>query len=85
MTFLEKHCIQRHYMFLIKKCDDRECCGSLRGKRTPVLPDPVLNGDHYKPLEEVLGTDTTYSDRLSSKNQTVAAAAEDVQVILQGE
>jgi hypothetical protein len=44
MTFLEKHCIQRHYMFLIKKCDDRESCGPLRGKHTPVLPDPVLKG-----------------------------------------
>lgn len=39
-----------------------------------------MDNKHYKPFDEVLGQDTTDSDRPSAKNTTAKAVAETLQV-----
>ena len=75
-SFLATHCVQRQYMFSVKKCDQTNCniC------KPPVLPheifstlhhlpDPVPNGDHYQPFADVYGTKTTEKDLPSLKEK----------------
>ncbi|XP_053378441.1 uncharacterized protein LOC128548073 [Mercenaria mercenaria] len=79
--FLKEHCIERHYVFQIRKCDKPECCRLKRGPDVPRRPDPVLSNDnkHFKQFDKVLGQDTTDSDRPSAKNTNVTAVAEQLQ------
>ena len=74
--FLATHCIQRQYLFQIRKCNDISCCRPRRCLEIdfPRVPDPVLTNDkqYYKPFEDVLGTDTTDADRSSSLNTAAA-------------
>lgn len=82
IPFSGKHCQERHYVFQIRRCSDAECCPP-SSREWQWLPDPVIDntGNHYKSLETVLGTVTTEKDRPSSTNQTVAAVAQEQQVI----
>ncbi|XP_033749002.1 uncharacterized protein LOC117333692 [Pecten maximus] len=81
--FLKTHCIQRQYLFQIRKCENPTCCTPKRCPQTeiPAVPDPVLSQDkaHFKPLEAVIGQATTDEDRPSALNKTVAAVAEELQ------
>ncbi|XP_071122564.1 uncharacterized protein [Mytilus edulis] len=81
--FLATHCLQRNYIFQIRKCGNAECCRPRRCQQQefPPLPDPVLSHDkdHFQPLTDVIGKTTTDSDRPSSSNQTVASVAEALQ------
>lgn len=38
-------------------------------------------GNHYQPFETVFGTETSEKDRPSSQNQTLAAVAQEQQVL----
>lgn len=62
-SWIEQHCCQRQYCFQVRKCGDTSCCPAPRLSREMLewLPDPTLNPrtDHYLPLEEVIGTETT--------------------------
>lgn len=66
-TWMEQHCRLRHYCFQVQKCSNPECCPTprLQSDMLQWLPDPVKdpNSDHYLPLDEVLGTDTSDNDR----------------------
>ena len=70
--FFEHCCLKRHYMFPIKKCGASDC-SICKKPRLPKevfdtishLPDPVKNGDIYKPFSDVYGTITTEEDRPS--------------------
>ena len=64
ITWVDKHCRQRHYSFQIRKCEDANCCTPPK-KAYQWLPDPVLDDDqvHYKPFEVVYGTETSEADR----------------------
>ncbi len=57
--------------FQIAKCDDRTCCKepALDRELREWLPDPILDseGEHYLPLDDVIGTETTDRDRPSAK------------------
>ena len=61
------HCCQtRHYSFCIKKCGSVDCriCKPLRlpgdvFQSLHFIPDPVADGNAYKPFDEVYGTNTT--------------------------
>ena len=80
--FLERHCLERQYIFQIRKCDVETCCKPRRSlePNLPWVPDPVIgteDGMHYKPFFEVIG-----KDRPSATNKTVAAVAEELQVPL---
>ena len=46
------------------------------------LPDPqlMINKEHYKPLSDVLGSETTEADMPSANVMTVAKVAEEQQV-----
>lgn len=77
--FLVNHCVERQYSFQIQRCNDETCCQPPSKKR-PWLPDPVIEGEHYKPFESVLGKATTENDRPSLTKQALAAVAETEQV-----
>lgn len=70
--FFEHCCHKRHYMFSIKKCGAADC-SICKMPRLPKevfdtichLPDPVKDGDVYKPFSDVYGTITTEEDRPS--------------------
>ena len=74
LTAFISHCCQsRHYSFCIKKCGE-PTCEICRPVRLPsevftsvhFLPDPVPGEDeHYKPFDEVYGTETSESHRPS--------------------
>lgn len=67
--------------FQIRRCDNVDCCQP--GTKWSWLPDPVIDntGNHYQPFETVFGTDTSEKDRPSSQNQTLAAVAQEQQVL----
>ena len=58
------HCV---LLSQIRKCTDTTCCSPpiTSDQQRQWIPDPVMeeNGEHYKPLSEVIGTETTDSDR----------------------
>ena len=62
--FYKKHCLDRHYMFSVKKCTETECKFH-QAPRIPDfdkvhhIPDPIPDGEHYKPFSELYGTETT--------------------------
>ncbi|CAG2208657.1 unnamed protein product [Mytilus edulis] len=70
-TWKENHCRERQYLFQIRKCQNPVCCipSILSDEALYWLPDPVLCDDkeHFKPYEEVNGTDTSESDRPTFK------------------
>ena len=54
------------YWFLqIRKCNDTSCCLPKQVENIHWLPDPVLDdtGDHYRPFDEVYGTETNDDNR----------------------
>ena len=74
--FLKTHCIQRSYMFSVKKCNQADC-KACRPPTLPTeifsslhhLPDPVPNDEHYKSFAEVHRTQTTEKDLPSLKEK----------------
>ena len=63
LQFLKTHCLQRQYMFSVKKCDDISCTVCLPPRLNndvfstlSHLPDPVPNGDHYKSFNDIYGS-----------------------------
>jgi len=64
--WVEKHCRQRWYAFQIRKCNDT-CCRNPPILACNWLPDPILQDglQHFKPFEDVYGTDTSESDHPS--------------------
>ncbi|XP_052807717.1 uncharacterized protein LOC128236679 isoform X1 [Mya arenaria] len=64
-SYLEKHCRQRHYTFQIRKCEDEVCCipPTVDRQNLTWLPDPILDGEHYKSYSDVKNQDTTEEDR----------------------
>ena len=73
-VFYKNHCLNRHYFFSVKKCKDSNCKfhSMPRGEdfdSVHHLPDPVPNGERYKPFEEVYGTVTTEEYRPSISNK----------------
>ena len=66
LKFFETHCVQRHYMFSVKKYGEGSC-NVCKEPRLPAdvfstlshLPDPIPNGEHYKDFDSVYGTTTT--------------------------
>ena len=77
--FLAHCCVQRKYMFQVKKCGSLTCsmCKPPRlsaevFNRLKYVPDPVPGEEgHYKPFVEVYGTNTTeqYVPSMMSKTQ----------------
>ncbi|XP_014674219.1 PREDICTED: uncharacterized protein LOC106814419 [Priapulus caudatus] len=44
LDFIKKHCLERHYMFSIKRCGDADCvCGK------PSLPEEIFHDLHHLP------------------------------------
>ncbi len=73
-AFLSEHCKITHYMFSVKKCTREVCICKPPTLPTEVfdtihhLPDPVPNGEHFKPFEELYGkVETTDVYRQSLK------------------
>ena len=69
-SFLDHCCRTRHYSFSILKCGSTDCsmCKPPRLPREMFdtlhhIPDPIREGDVYKPFSEVYGTETTEKDR----------------------
>ncbi len=65
LDFLKSHCVQRNYMFSVKKCGKNDChiCGTPRlptdvFSELSHLPDPIPDGEHYKAFDMVYGTET---------------------------
>ncbi|XP_033730159.1 uncharacterized protein LOC117319474 [Pecten maximus] len=83
--FIQRHCIERNYIFQIRKCDLENCCSRIRNPTGVVphfLPDPEVDPDHqghYKSFEDVLGTPTSERDMPSGHTQTIANVAEEQQ------
>jgi hypothetical protein len=73
-TWLENHSKSTHYVFQLRKCDDRNCCLAPSGPLPSWLPDPVLDGtgEHYLPYSEVRGSETTEKDRPSLNSKKTA-------------
>ena len=74
LRFLDHCCRTRHYSFSILKCGSSDCiiCKPLRLTKEIFntlhhIPDPIWDGDVYKPFSEVYGTDTTEEGRLTLK------------------
>ena len=66
INFIKSHCVQRNYMFSVKKCELSEClvCDVPRlppdvFAKLSHLPDPIPDGDHYKKFDDVYGTLTS--------------------------
>ena len=73
--FIEHCCVQRHYLFEVKKCGSTTCT-TCNPPRLPQevfsLPDPVPGEDgHYKPFGDVVGTkiDESHHPSLQKKAQ----------------
>lgn len=66
-AFLKHCCRERHYFFEIKKCGKNDCSIC----KPPRLPPETFTklhrsyAGHYKPFQDVLGTDTVEEHRLS--------------------
>ena len=74
-NFLDHCCRSRHYSFSILKCGFSDCaiCKPLRLPKEIFdtlhhIPDPIRDGDVYKPFSELYGTETTENDRPSPKS-----------------
>ena len=73
--FLDHCCTSHHYLLCIKKCGEVPCPkGICKPSRFPEdvfkelheFPNPVLKpGGHYKPLDDMLGSNTTEKHRSS--------------------
>lgn len=67
-------CKASHYVFQIRKCEDRACCLEPVVSEDDMkwLPDPNLgeSSEHYKAYEEVNGTEPSEIDRPSLKEPT---------------
>ena len=78
MNFMKTHCLERHYMFSVKKCGLEDCHVCSSPRLTPEifqtlnhLPDPVPRGDHYEAFETLYGTETEEIHRPSFNPQKV--------------
>ena len=78
MNFMKTHCLERHYMFSVKKCGLEDCHVCRSPRLTPEhfqtlnhLPDPVPRGDHYEAFETLYGTETKEIYRPSFNPQKV--------------
>ena len=65
MNFMKTHCLERHYMFSVKKCGLEDCHVCRSPRLTPEhfqtlnhLPDPVPRGDHFEAFETLYGAET---------------------------
>ena len=62
--FINKHCVERHYMFSIKKCEDVDCiCGPIRLHQSNFeqlhhLPSPI-NAEKYISFSKAYGRKVT--------------------------
>jgi hypothetical protein len=67
--WLQKHCIQRQYIFQIRKCEESDCCAPciLPREKLAWLPDPLLDKteEHYQPFQDAYGTPTSEDHRPS--------------------
>ena len=64
MNFYQTHCKSRHYLFSVKKGSDINCQFHLPTRMDNFetlehLPDPIPNGEHYEPFENVYGNETS--------------------------
>ena len=82
-SFLEHCCIQRHYMFSIKKCGKADCniCTPVRlpssvFEQIHFIPDPVPDSgkEHYLPFSELYGTQTTEKHRPSLQEKSTSGS-----------
>ena len=80
IEFMKGHCVQRHYMFSVKKCDQLQCqiCDVPRlppsiFNELHNLPDPVPKGEHYVPFGDLYGTNKTEEHRPSLKEVKVTS------------
>ncbi|XP_053389758.1 uncharacterized protein LOC128552728 [Mercenaria mercenaria] len=73
-AYLETHCRQRHYTFQIRKCNDENCCIPPTVDRCNLtwLPDPILDGEHYKTYSDMKDQDTTEEDRPTYRKTPIA-------------
>ena len=76
--FLKTHCAEKTYMFYVKKCDDisSHICKPPRLPKEIFqtlkhLPDPILDGDHYKTFNDLYGLITSEQYRPSIGNKRV--------------
>ena len=77
LKFLDTHCVRRNYMFSVKKCDEVGCTTCSPPILPPDvfaslhhhLPDPIPNGEHYAPFEQVYGQTTTEEHMPSLKEK----------------
>ena len=68
--FLDTHCNTSHYVFQIRKCLDQSCycvphpvrMDLEKFKELSLLPLPLLE-EHYRPFEELYGSEPTGRDR----------------------
>ena len=70
MNFYQTHCKSRHYLFSVKKCSDINCQFHLPTRMENFetlehLPNPIPNGEHYEPFENVYGNETSEKHRPS--------------------
>jgi len=81
--FVDHCCISRHYFFVIKKCGSQNC-SICSPPRSPAdifaslhqIPDPVPDGDHYKPFHELYGkVNTSEMHRPSLKKENTVVMA----------
>ena len=82
-SFLEHCCIQRHYMFSIKKCGKADCCictpvrlPSSVFEQSHFIPDPVSDSgkEHYLPFSELYETQTTEKHRPSLQEKSTSGS-----------
>ena len=73
--FIDHCCYFRRYVFGVKKCGESNCkiCKPVRLPRDVFdklhhLPDPTADGEHYKPFDDLYGTETSESELPSLKN-----------------
>lgn len=78
IDFLKSHCLQRNYMFSVKRCDKADCdvCKKPRlpsevFSKLSHLSDPIPDGEHYKPFSSVCGT-TTNENRMPSLKEKLS-------------
>ncbi|XP_052781350.1 uncharacterized protein LOC128217930 [Mya arenaria] len=69
--WLDLHCKQSQYCFQIRKCDNPECCGP-SSLDLEWIPDPMLDDskNHYRPFDELYGSETSECDRPTFQKPT---------------
>ena len=82
-SFLEHCCLERHYMFCIKKCGNASCkvCSSPQlpddvFKQLHFIPDPVpdTGKEHFLPFSEIYGTVTSEKHHPSLQEKSTSGS-----------